>query len=120
MLKISVNPHQTSAHMTPQHTMVAPPVSIASISASVYGLRRNLAGSSLRSKNSPWAAATGPKSRPGTEPTELSVRMLRPRGPCCCACWRYAEKEGEPWPGRAEDGEAGWTEGVWSTDAGVC
>lgn len=71
---------------TPQQTNVAPPVSIASISASVYGVRLNLAGRSLRSKYSPAAGVTGPRSRPATEPMAPSLRMLRPRGPCCCAC----------------------------------
>lgn len=83
LLYINANPA-----CSPQQTNVAPPVSIASISASVYGERLNLAGRSLRSKYSPLAGVTGPSSRPGREPNVPSLPMLRPSGPCCCACWR--------------------------------
>lgn len=67
-----------------QHTNVAPPVSMASISARSIRVRRNRAGSSLRSKNSPFAGVTGPSSWPETPP--ISPVFARPRGPCCWAC----------------------------------
>ena len=44
-----------------QHTSVAPPVSIASISSCVKGALRNRCGSSFRSKYSPLAGATEPR-----------------------------------------------------------
>jgi hypothetical protein len=69
--------------VTPQQTNVAPPVSIASISARSMGARRNRAGSSLRSKYSPFTGATEPRECPETEPT--SPVFARPRGPCCWA-----------------------------------
>jgi hypothetical protein len=66
-----------------QQTNVAPPVSMASISARSMGARRNRAGSSLRSKYCPFAGATEPRECPETEPT--SPVFARPRGPCCWA-----------------------------------
>jgi len=70
-----------------QQTRVAPPVSMASISAKSSGVRRNLAGSSLRSKYSPLPASTEPSWWPVSEPIPLPLRFtLRAKGPCCWAC----------------------------------
>lgn len=66
-----------------QQTKVAPAVSMASISARSMRVRRNRAGSSLRSKYSPLAGATGPRELPETSPRPV---LALPRGPCCCAC----------------------------------
>ncbi len=72
--------------MSTQQTNVAPPVSMASISARSMGARRNRAGSSLRSKNSPLAGVMDPREAPDVEPRLPSFALTRPRGPCCWAC----------------------------------
>lgn len=76
-------PPTTTHTLTHYANRLAPPVSMASISDRSIGCRRNLAGSSLRSKNSPLAAATEPRSFPDSEPRVPSEALERPRGPCC-------------------------------------
>jgi hypothetical protein len=93
--------------------ILAPPLSIASISAAVHA---NLAYSfpnSLRSKYSPFSGSTGPKDAPVSLPTPTAPWCVRVvfSGPCCCACWRYVAKVF----GRECSVEAGCTAGVWST-----
>jgi hypothetical protein len=58
------------------------------------GCLRNLAGSSLRSKYSPLAGATGPRECPDT-PEPSTLVLTRPRGPCCCAFCLYEENDAE-------------------------
>lgn len=67
--------------------MLAPPVSMASISASVQGRRPKREGSSARSKNSPAWGLTGPSEAPEWLPT-APLKEERPRGPCCWALAR--------------------------------
>lgn len=62
--------------------MLAPPVSMASISAWVQGRRPKREGSSARSKNSPLWGLTGPREAPEWPPMVL-LKEERPRGPCC-------------------------------------
>jgi hypothetical protein len=62
--------------------MLAPPVSMASISAWVQGRRPKREGSSARSKNSPAWGLTGPREAPAVPPMVL-LKEERPSGPCC-------------------------------------
>ena len=75
-----------SSRLLTQPKRVAPPVSMASISARVKGTLRKRSGSSLRSKNWPLGGSIGPSLEAGIEPSDLR------RGPCCWAESRYAEK----------------------------
>lgn len=68
----------------PIQVVVAPPLSIASISAKVQGSLANFGSSSLLSKYSPVAASTGPRADPGVLPIPCPSPTFR--GPCCCAC----------------------------------
>lgn len=109
---------------TPAQNKLAPPVSIASISVWLHGVLLNLIGSSLRSQNSPSFGCTEPNCRPDRPPIapygcaapevegawEEDACWPRLIGPCCWAFWRYEAKDS----GREEEGEAGWTCGVWS------
>lgn len=61
---------------------LAPPVSMASISAWVQGRRPNREGSSARSKNSPFLGWTEPSEAPELPPMVL-LKEERPSGPCC-------------------------------------
>lgn len=108
--------------------MLAPPVSIASISTWLHGVLLNLIGSSLRSQNSPSFGCTEPSCRPDLPPIapyacaparfegacEDPDCWPRLMGPCCWAFWRYEAKDS----GRESEGAAGWAWGVWSTSAG--
>lgn len=97
---------------------------MASISVSSIGDLWKRAGSSLRSKNSPFDGITGPKDDPGMEPMLPSLfDFARPSGPCCCACCLYEEKEEGllvevKSGGRVCVGDAGWTFGWWSMESG--
>lgn len=108
--------------------MLAPPLSTASISAKLHGVRWNLFGSSFLSENSPFPGLIGPNSlalRPPIAPYgccpdaaicgALDEDCLWPpfNGPCCVACSRYDAKDS----GSAEDGDSGWTLGAWSISA---
>lgn len=83
-----------SSLLTSHHPYIlAPPLSIASISALDHADRRNRAGSSLRSKNSPLCGSTGPSECPEWLPIAPNVVLwFMPgppfSGPCCCAFWR--------------------------------
>lgn len=68
--------------------MLAPPDSMASISASVHEVLAKRAGRSLRSKYSPAEGSTGPSDFPGFPPTKPPYwleKVRRARGPCCWA-----------------------------------
>jgi hypothetical protein len=93
------------------YTVVAPPLSIASISASVHGSLANFGSNSDRSKNSPDGASTGPRDAPEALPMVANDRPFS--GPCCCACWRYSANV----VGSECEGEAGCAWGVWSIAA---
>lgn len=103
------------AHLTWPRTLcqiyakrLAPPLSMASISAGLHDSLPNLFGSSVRSKNSP-SFGFGEKCDFVDCDREFS-------GPCVFAnCSRYCLKD----VGREEEGEAGWTRGVWSIDSGT-
>jgi hypothetical protein len=93
---------------------LAPPDSMASISAGVHDRRWKRAGSSERSKYSPLAASTRPSEVPGAPPI-WPPTILSPgfKGPCCWAFFLYEANDS----GSASFGEAGCTWGVWSTSA---
>jgi len=80
--------------------MLAPPDSMASISALVHGVRWYLPGSSLRSKFTPLAGSIGPRDAPEWLPIEVVYVVFN--GPCCWAFFLYEAKE----PGRGS-GAAG-------------
>jgi len=68
--------------------MLAPPDSMASISAADHEVLAKRAGRSLRSKNSPDAGSTGPSDFPGLPPTKPPYWLAAVRrcsGPCCWA-----------------------------------
>jgi hypothetical protein len=91
-----------------QAYIVAPPDSIASISALVHGVRWYLLGSSLRSKFTPLPGSIGPRDAPEWLPMELEYVVFS--GPCCCAFFLYEANEF----GRGS-GAAGCVCGVWSS-----
>lgn len=109
--------------------MLAPPLSIASISAKLHGVRWNLFGSSFLSENSPLPSLIGPSSRALRPPIapygvcaddaccgaleEDDCLWLPFSGPCCVACSRYDANDS----GSAEEGDSGWTLGEWSISA---
>jgi hypothetical protein len=91
---------------------------MASISASVNGARRNRCGSSFRSKYSPFAGTTEPRECPEVAPRPPSpsgADELRPNGPCCWACCRYDEKDGED---EEEDPDPKPSGNLWVGEAG--
>lgn len=97
-----------------QEATEAPPLSMRSISSGDQTLRRKRAGSSSRSKKTPWAGLMEGRAAAGAPPMPASatrVHVLR-RGPYCWERWRYSEKEA--WEvsvkseGREFVGEAGW------------
>lgn len=65
--------------------MVAPPLSIASISLADQTERRKRAGSSFRSKNMPLAGSMEGRAAAGVPPMPASARreMVFLRGPYC-------------------------------------
>ena len=95
---------------------LAPPDSIASISACDHASRWKRSGSSERSKYMPSLGSTGPSALPALPPMRppTAGRWMALRGPCCCAFLRYeAKDEGSSWVGEAG---CGW--GVWSISDG--
>lgn len=122
-----------------QAAILAPPLSSASISASVHRVRWNLFGNSFRSQNSPFAGSNDPSSLaecPPMAPYGLAVCAASdplgapclgddddceddcgccpPSGPYCVALSRYEAKDsGSLWVG-----DAGWACGEWSTSGG--
>jgi hypothetical protein len=92
------NPHPLLHPLIIQNKL-APPLSIASISASLYTVRLNLTGSSLRSQNSPSFGCTLPNCLavlPPIPPSawetegacEAPLLLERIMGPCWLAFWR--------------------------------
>ena len=66
-MQTSLHLSSTSPNSAHPH-MLAPPVSIASISACVHGVLPNLGGSSLLSKYMPFGGSTLPNERPECPP----------------------------------------------------
>jgi hypothetical protein len=112
---------QIKYHFPLHASRLAPPVSMASISACVNGVRWNRWGRSFRSQN--WLAAglTAPSDRPDCAPMESGcgacwVFCVEAEGVGVCCCWgwlfsgpccvafsRYAAKDS----GRVADGDSG-------------